>query len=259
MGKEDRQAIFSQEPNGHASDASKGAGVKSGESQFVTVDQFQELKTEVTEGLERVARETQGLVDKNASRIEATVQQQLSGLDTAKELLKAAGHEIPDDVIERAGAIAVTGAFTSKPKGKNEQPAASNNQASPEQPSGQGEQQEQVTGDDPISILAAQKMAKAGVQILDTDPEYKMVDMVTEDALVFLESVDKAIAAKAERVGGGPPEITEGDPNAAQKQRWLQSPSGGMTGGSSSSNIPDLPGEALLEMHYDEADRNARG
>lgn len=149
--------------------------------QFVSRDEFQQA-------LEMVKRETQGLVDKNVSRLDKRVKEAAEKVDELVELGKVSGMQFTQEQIAQLKDRAVHQALMTadqQPSGQSAQPQAA---------------QPQAQQDDPVTVTARMIMQKAGITIDQNDPELSIVDSKTDDPGVFLESVRKAIEAKKQRL-----------------------------------------------------------
>lgn len=162
--------------------------------QFVSRDEFMQA-------LETVRRETQGLVDKNVSRLDKRVAEAAKKADELVELGKVSGMQFTPEQIAQLKDRAVHQALMT-----TDQPPSN-------QPVQQQAAQPQATQIDPVTATAQLMMQKAGIALEPNDPEMSLVDRVTDDPAVFLEGVRKAIEAKKQRVTRtvGSPAATPGD------------------------------------------------
>lgn len=249
----DRAAMFDPSP-GQEKQASNDKGAdETSEPIPVTLDQVQDIATKAaTEASESVFRKAQGLIDTNINRVEGQVQAGLSALEQVTELYKEAGLEVPPEIVERARGKVVVKSFEFKPD-------ASDADTSGEKP-GQaklGETQPTDKGGEPDTVneIAKGKMVAAGVNITRASKSFPLIDLETEDPVVFLASVDKAIEAeKLDPSSEGDPANLKGVGDETPDQRRARMASLASGGAGTGASLPDLPtGEDYLDLGYSQS------
>jgi hypothetical protein len=192
----------------------QSAGQGTAQPQFVTLEQAQKLAKDAAD---EAFKRAQSLYSKGQAGFEKKIQADLKNLEKALELQKKAGVVVTPEQENHLRQQVINQAFMA-----DDQPPQ---QPSPEQTPAQADAGEEPP--DPVTASAWQMMEQAGVDILEEDPEFKQyVNTNTEDAYVFLKSIEAAIAAKKQRLatqpqaqpqvrtptnvgaGGGPPPIT---------------------------------------------------
>lgn len=249
MGEIDREAIFAEAPDQESKPSDPGDG-KASDPQYVTTEEAQKMADDAAEN---AFTKAQSLIDTNVSRVEKSVQDQVGSLDASAALLKAAGHELPEGALEAAKNQALVGSFLPPPE-----PASNGD------PSGEQDGQPDISGEepdagdkekDPVTVIAQSRMEKAGVTIGKDDPEFPLIDLKTDDANVFLDTVDQAIAAKSKRllISAGIEE-EEGDSALTAEQRRARMASLNAIGTQPGRSLPDFStGEDYLDLAYGES------
>lgn len=149
--------------------------------QFVTMDLLRQALTEQTEKLER---RLQSLTDKQENRLKGEVDKRVKAMERNYQAL---GMSVPAEARQRIIDETVLSYLD------DEQPQASQ----PAAPS-----KELVA----YVNRKAQKIAeKAGVVLGPGDPEFSQVNQATADPDEYLESWERAVTSKAERLRGGQP------------------------------------------------------
>ena len=196
---------------GVTSSAPAGAGEQ--EETTLTLTQAKALIAESEQrSIAASLQQSQRLVDKADSRITARYRAELGTVAQVVEAYKATGQEIPAAVLQnlrdQAMQRAVQGSSGQDPKGQQHQPGQAG--AGQEEPAGGGVA-------DAVVALAIQQQEKAGIWILDTDPEVAQIDR-SGDAQKFLASIPVAIKAKALRLAGVTPESDDASEEEAEKK-----------------------------------------
>lgn len=152
--------------------------VPGGEPKYITQ---QEAEAMVADALRRA----QSLTDKAENRIQRRVQEEIGKLEVSAKALKAAGHPIPTDALERAKQKVVMDVVA-----EDQGPAA-----------------EAEDDDNPLAQMLNQEVEKlvkaAGVDLDENDEEAKMLD--NSSPFAFVKSFELALTAKAARLNGGAP------------------------------------------------------
>lgn len=234
MGELEQEPV-SGEPLGTGVGTSNGEPEPTGaEPKPLTRKETQAL---IDAGMNKAVRLSQSLVDKADHRISGRVTSELKNLATFVDDLKAAGHEIPQEVIERAKQNVALRSLTGDP-------------AQVEGPSGVPAGQAGVKGEPgevdsakATGVVAIAMMEEANCFIEDGDPELELINMKTDSSRVFLRSIDTAIDTKQKRLAGTSEEEPEGEEDDGTGRR-ARTPTG--KGKRSSKAIPD----GLSPMEY---------
>lgn len=176
------------------------AGSSVAQPQYVTLEQAERLAKDAAE---EAFRRAQSLYSKGQAGFEKKVQADLKNLEKALDLQKKAGVSITPEQENHMRQQVINQAFMAE-----DQPNQADTTAG--QPAQAGQDEEPP---DPVTASAWAMMANSGVDILEEDPEYtQIVDRKTDDAYVFLRSIEKAIEAKRQRLAvqpqGQPPSRT---------------------------------------------------
>lgn len=195
-----------EEPSDTGVGTSEGDPAAEGdEPQPITREEIQALvdASSVTT-LSKAKRETQSLVDKADHRISGRLSSDLANLATYFDDMKAAGHEVPPEVIK----IVEQDVMLRSLKGESaegEGPSGGVGKLAPK-----GEPKE-VDSDQATGMVAITMMEEADCFIKDDDVELKMIDTDTKSATKFIRSVDAAITAKQARLAGASEEEPESE------------------------------------------------
>ncbi len=158
---------------------------------FVTVDQF---KTALAEETAKILRQTQGLVDKNAGRIERDLKAKLKSVDDNLALMKSNGIEVPQEKVDQMKSKVIAEAYAAAGEPAPDVPPV----LSPSTPPAQVEAPDEVN---PITAQGRKILKAFGLNdITEDDPEYSLIDHRTEDAGTWLASVTAAAQAKQARI-----------------------------------------------------------
>ena len=200
--------------------------------QFITVEQAKQL---TEQAVQEAVSKAQSLVDKSGNRVQAKVQERLQSLEATLKLQTDAGVEITPEQKKAMQQQVMLDALSEAPPEAD--PNAPAPPGEPQTPPGQAEQV------DPITQAAWNRMKEVGVDILDEDPEFKILDMASPYS--FLLSVDKAIAAKQSRIQNSPevPTQTGANPNA-------RIPGAGSGGGSNTLLPQGTPPIERLDNYF---------
>jgi len=223
---------------GNAQFTPEGRGDQSqSQPQYITVDEAKKL---TEQAVQEAVSKAQSLVDKSGNRVQARVQERLKELEATLKMQADAGIEVTPAQKKALQQQVVVDALAEEP---GADPNAQSTQKEPPQaPPGQGEQI------DPITQAAWTMMQERGVDILESDPEFKILDM--SSPYKFLLSVDKAISAKETRV-----QSSSEEPNQMGSNPHARIPGAG-AGGSSSNLMPDgTPAIDRLDAYF----RKTRG
>jgi len=204
---------------GNAQYTPEGRGDQSqSQPQYITVDEAKKL---TEQAVQEAVSKAQSLVDKSGNRVQAKVQERLQNLEATLKMQTDAGVEITPAQRKALEQQVVLDTFKEAEADPN---AQSTQKEPPQAPPGQGEQI------DPITQAAWTMMQERGVDILENDPEFKILDM--SSPYKFLLSVDKAISAKETRVQSSSEEPEPmGSPNA-------RIPGAGAGGSSNNTLLP---------------------
>lgn len=142
-------------------------------------------KEEYAQGLQKIERTVQHIVDGSYNRIDKNLKVALEGIDKLAGLAKAQGVDLTPDKITAMKTAAIQEALTAAPEGT---------------PQGPDQQQMQPQAMNPVDFLARTLVAQAGFDISPDDPEYRTIDQDTRDPVEFLASVKQALAAKGQRI-----------------------------------------------------------
>jgi len=226
----------SEEPLGTGEGASEGEPEPKGAEPVPLTRE--ETKALIDAGMNKAVRMSQSLVDKVDHRISGRLTSELKSLATFVDDMKAAGHEVPAEIIERAKHDVVLRSLTGEP-------------AQVEGPSGVPAGQAGKTGEPgevdsakATGIVAIAMMEEENCFIEDDDPELKLIDMNTDSPRVFIRSIDTAIDAKQKRLAGASGEEPEGDEGDLAAGRRARTPTG--KGKRAPAAIPD----GLSPMDY---------
>lgn len=198
--------------NGQASDQPPGTGAGASEGEPVVEGAEQtpftreEARALVDAGVDKAVkisgRQSQSLVDKADNRISKRVSSELKSLDQYAADLKAAGHELPPEILERVKQDVLVRSIVDEPQGE---------------PSGGPAGQAGLTGESEsdsakaTGLVAVAMMEEADCMIEKTDPEFKLIDLNTASPRLFLAGVAKAIDTKQQRLAGTSADEPEGD------------------------------------------------
>jgi hypothetical protein len=192
-----------EQGSGNAQYTPESSGDQSeAQPQYVTVEQAEQM---VREAVKQSQATAQKLVAKSGNRLKANVQEKLQALEATLKLQSDAGVEITPEQRKALQQQVVVDALAEEPEvDPNAQPSQS---GETQPPAGQGEQP------DPITQAAWSMMQERGVDILEDDPEFGILDMASP--YKFLLSVDKAITTKETRLQkSSSEEPKEGSPHA---------------------------------------------
>jgi len=145
--------------------------------------------------LSRYERNVQSIVDGGFSKVDKGVKQALQQVDQLVALAEKSGVALPQEKITAM-----------KLEALSTQPEANNQQQQQIVPPPQSE--------DPVTYIARAMIREAGIDVTENDPEYRHINTTTRNPLVFLNSVEKAISTKLERLnnpspaGAGSPSTT---------------------------------------------------
>ena len=194
-----------------------------------------ETQALIDAGMTKAVRLSQGLVDKADHRISGRLTSELKSLATFVDDMKAAGHEVPAEVVERAKQDVVLRSLTGEPA---QVEGSSAGQARPTGEPGE------VDSAKATGIVAIAMMEEADCFIEDDDPELKLIDMKTDSPRVFIRSIDTAIDTKQKRLAGISEDEPEGDETDLAAGRRARTPTG--KGKRTPAAIPD----GLSPMEY---------
>lgn len=171
--------------------------------QYLTKDEARKLKEEaVKEAEERAFRRAQGYYESEQTR----VRERLNGLEQVWKMQEAAGVQLTDEQKNQIKQRTIQEAMTEQPSTVPGTPPPA--QAPGQQPAGNAPPH-------PVTEMAWDMMDKAGVEIIEGDPEFQTLDYT--DKSLFLMSVANAISAKKQRLSSaGTPPVVQGQ---AQPQR----------------------------------------
>ncbi|MFA5378402.1 MAG: hypothetical protein WC455_21790 [Dehalococcoidia bacterium] len=157
-------------------------------------------RDEFVQALEMTKREMQGLVDKSASRTDKRLAESMAKVDDLIQLNKAAGIPYTPQQEEQLRRVARDQALTPPQEQQFHTETL-------QQPSGR-----EPAGVDPVTATANAIITNSGVSLDKRDPEFKMIDINTEDPFEYLQSVKNAVAKKTERLAKpkGNPAATPG-------------------------------------------------
>lgn len=153
--------------------------------EYVTVDQARRM---TEEAVQQAVSKAQSLVDKSGNRLQEKIQAKLKDLESTLKVQAAAGIKITPEQEQALRQQVMVDALA-----EVEEPAAQAGQTRETQT-----QDAQAGQIDPISQAAWELMQERGVEILENDPEAKMLDFSTP--YKFLLSVEKAVSTKEQRL-----------------------------------------------------------
>jgi len=180
---------------------------------------------------------SQSLVDKAEHRIGGRLSSDLSNLARYFDDMKAAGHEVPAEVIAKVEQDVMLRSL----KGESAEGEGPSDGAGRRAPKGDlGE----LDSDQATGMVAIAMMEEADCYIEDGDVELKLIDTRTKSTTKFLKSVETSIKAKQDRLAGSSEEEPEGeeDDDAGRKARTPA----GLKGKRAPKSVPD----GLSAMEY---------
>lgn len=195
-----------EEPSDTGVGTSEGVPEAEGdEPQPITREEIQALvDAGSAKTLSQAKRESQSLVDKADHRISGRLSSDLANLARYFDDMKAAGHEVPPEVIK----IVEQDVMLRSLKGESAEGKGPSDGAGRIAPKGEpGE----VDSDQATGMVALTMMEEADCFIKDDDVELKIIDKDTKSATKFIRSVDAAITAKQKRLAGASEAEPEGD------------------------------------------------
>ena len=164
---------------------SKGTDGADKTPQYVSKDEFEKFQ-------EQFRRETQGLVDKNMSRVDKRIADANRKVEQFVETAKAVGTAFSPEQIEKMRSDLVQKAISV-----------------PDEVPAQAPQQT-----DPVLLQADAMIRLAGVDMNPNVPEWSMVDQKTQDPAVFIASLEKALQARKTNLTQAQTKQPTGDPAA---------------------------------------------
>lgn len=201
--------------NGQASDQppGTGAGASEGEPVVEGAEQTPFTREEARalidagrdEAVKISGRHSQSLVDKADNRITKRVTAELKSLEVYAADLKAAGHELPPEILERVKQDVIVRSLTDETPEGEEPSLKPAGQAGLRGAPGEGDSA-QATG-----MVAVAMMEEADCFIEKGDAEFPLIDLKTASPRLFLASVGKAIDTKQQRLAGTSADEPEGD------------------------------------------------
>jgi len=231
----------SDQPPGTGAGASQGEPVVEGAEQkpFTREEAQALIDAGRDEAVKISGRHSQSLVDKADNRITKRVTAELKSLDVYAADLKAAGHELPPEILERVKQDVIVRSLTDEtPEG--EAPSA--------ELAGQAALAGDLKGDSAqaTGMVAVAMMEEADCFIEKGDAEFPLINLKTASPRLFLASVGKAIDTKQQRLAGASANEAEGgeeERDAGDLSPRARIPSGKK---SAPSKIPD----GLSPMEY---------
>jgi len=212
-----------------------------GEQQFLTRAEYQAGQEQLLADLKKSNTGLVGsmgeMVGKRVSTdVVSTIRTDLKQLEKHFEMQKAAGVEVtPEQQATMRNAVLLDGI--------QQEPEES--EPTEGQTPGQAPAQAPEQAPDPITQAAWSMMEERKVEILDEDPEAKILD--TSSPYRFLLSLDKAITAKETRLQEEPPPEDPNQPTGSPQGRIPGAGAGGATG----SLLPDgTPPIERLSSYY---------
>ena len=225
----------SEEPLGTGVGTSEGEPEPKGaEPVPLTREETQAL---IDAGMNKAVRMSQSLVDKVDRRISGRLTSELKSLATFVDDMKAAGHEVPAEIVERAKQDVLLRSLTGDPAQVEGPSGGVAGQAAPTGEPGE------VDSAKATGIVAIAMMEEAKCFIEDGDPELALIDMKSDSSRVFLRSIDTAIDTKQKRLAGISGEEPEGDETDLAAGRRARTP---VKGKRAPAAIPD----GLSPMEY---------
>ena len=154
-------------------------------------------------GLRKVQAFYQSHSDKSTNALRGEMREQLGSLESVSALLKDLGHELPPELVERAQSVLQRRVLSGAGNGTT--PAPADGTPAPLERTEVVREPAPGPALDPKiaagAAAAVEIMQEYGVVIEPNDPEYRLLNLDTEYASVFLPSVEVAAKAKAQRLG----------------------------------------------------------